>query len=81
MRNLNVWGTPQYPKYLHRCISSPAKTYDDEAHREARTWLERFNANAIPKNISEVTFSRSSGPGGQNVNKYEASRSSQPDYL
>ncbi|KAM0798742.1 peptidyl-tRNA hydrolase [Usnea florida] len=50
-------------------MSGSAKRYDDESHREARTWLARFNANTIPKNICEVTFSRSSGPGGQNVNK------------
>ena len=56
---------------LHRCLSGPAKTHDDEDHKEARTWLARFNAHTIPKNICEVSFSRSSGPGGQNVNKYE----------
>ncbi|ORY06023.1 hypothetical protein BCR34DRAFT_490432 [Clohesyomyces aquaticus] len=37
--------------------------------RTARRWLEQLNAETIPKSIGEVTFSRSSGPGGQNVNK------------
>ena len=64
-------GIHRYAKLLGRCISGSAKQYDDESHREARTWLARFNANTIPKNICEVTFSRSSGPGGQNVNKYD----------
>ncbi|KAL9126528.1 MAG: hypothetical protein Q9217_004432 [Psora testacea] len=41
----------------------------EEEHKDARTWLSRFNVNSIPKNICEVTFSRASGPGGQNVNK------------
>ncbi|KAL9099918.1 MAG: hypothetical protein Q9163_004645 [Psora crenata] len=41
----------------------------EEEHREARAWLSRFNVSSIPKNICEVTFSRASGPGGQNVNK------------
>lgn len=68
-------------KIVDRCLSSPAITHDDEDHREARTWLARFNVNTIPKNIGEITFSRSSGPGGQNVNKYEKSRFSQQENL
>jgi peptidyl-tRNA hydrolase ICT1 len=35
----------------------------------ARTFLKRFNVSNIPRETCEVTFSRSSGPGGQNVNK------------
>ncbi|TFY72461.1 hypothetical protein EVG20_g566 [Dentipellis fragilis] len=35
----------------------------------ARDWLSLFKHHAIPKNLVEVTFARSSGPGGQNVNK------------
>ena len=73
-RRLGFEGIPGYAKFLGRCITGSAKQYDDEGHREARTWLARFNANTIPKNICEVTFSRSSGPGGQNVNKYELKR-------
>ncbi|KAL9640383.1 MAG: hypothetical protein Q9164_000326 [Protoblastenia rupestris] len=41
----------------------------EEEHKEARTWLSRFNVKDIPKTICEVTYSRASGPGGQNVNK------------
>lgn len=35
----------------------------------ARQWLKAFNQSVIPKSVGEVSYSRSSGPGGQNVNK------------
>lgn len=35
----------------------------------ARQWLAKLSPDTIPRNLAEVTFSRSSGPGGQNVNK------------
>ncbi|KAJ6019172.1 hypothetical protein N7522_001239 [Penicillium canescens] len=35
----------------------------------ARDWLTGLNRQTIPRHICEVSFSRSSGPGGQNVNK------------
>ncbi|KAH0291208.1 hypothetical protein KCU62_g2961, partial [Aureobasidium sp. EXF-3399] len=41
---------------------------DDELD-VARRWLASFDAETIPRNICDVSFSRSSGPGGQNVNK------------
>ncbi|KAF2263521.1 hypothetical protein CC78DRAFT_581412 [Lojkania enalia] len=38
--------------------------------RDARLWLELgINEDMFPKTIGTVTYSRSSGPGGQNVNK------------
>lgn len=42
----------------------------EEELQVARKWLEKLHADTIPKNIGELSFSRSSGPGGQNVNKY-----------
>jgi hypothetical protein len=36
----------------------------------ARDWLAGFGPESIPKQICDLSFSRSSGPGGQNVNKY-----------
>ncbi len=42
---------------------------DENDMTEAREWLANFNSNTIPKNICDISFSRSSGPGGQNVNK------------
>jgi len=43
--------------------------YSDEDLAAARKWLADLNSDTIPRNLSEITFSRSSGPGGQNVNK------------
>ncbi|PSR74260.1 hypothetical protein PHLCEN_2v10004 [Hermanssonia centrifuga] len=36
---------------------------------QARTWVDEFRHQNISKQLVEFTFSRSSGPGGQNVNK------------
>jgi len=52
--------------YFRAYSSSP--TEEDIAI--ARKWLAKFNPDTLPKNIYEFSFSRSSGPGGQNVNKY-----------
>lgn len=38
---------------------------DETHHALARTWLDGFTLDDIPKNSYEVTYSRSSGPGGQ----------------
>lgn len=43
---------------------------DEEKLQVARKWLDKLHAETIPKTIGELSFSRSSGPGGQNVNKY-----------
>ncbi|OAG02659.1 uncharacterized protein CC84DRAFT_1166491 [Paraphaeosphaeria sporulosa] len=40
-----------------------------EELQAARRWLAQLHAETIPKSIGELSFSRSSGPGGQNVNK------------
>ena len=56
-----------------RClaISRDAKeAISEDEHQEARNWLSGFSIDSVPKSACEVTFSRSSGPGGQNVNKY-----------
>ncbi|KAI8583902.1 hypothetical protein K450DRAFT_220513 [Umbelopsis ramanniana AG] len=38
-------------------------------HAEASKWCKSFSKEQIPKSDLKITVSRSSGPGGQNVNK------------
>ena len=46
-------------------LASPAE------HSEARTWLDDFQVDDIPKEAWEAGYSRSSGPGGQVSPPYE----------
>jgi hypothetical protein len=51
---------------------SSRPTSDSEAADldAAREWFRRFNKSTIPEKIAKTEFSRSSGAGGQAVNKY-----------
>jgi peptidyl-tRNA hydrolase ICT1 len=50
--------------------SGHGSSVDEEELQKARAWLAALHAEVIPlKTIGELSFSRSSGPGGQNVNK------------
>jgi peptidyl-tRNA hydrolase ICT1 len=66
-------GLSQWPQTLcdrsFAAARGPADASDEEL-RVARGWLAKLHAETIPKSIGELSFSRSSGPGGQNVNKY-----------
>ena len=74
-----AWGalcslTRTVPAVQHRLASATSSASDDD-FTAARAWLAKLHAEAIPlKAIGELTFSRSSGPGGQNVNKYDKPR-------
>ncbi|PYH43581.1 peptidyl-tRNA hydrolase domain protein [Aspergillus saccharolyticus JOP 1030-1] len=64
------------PTIARRLFSSRkhAAARDDDHNSEeeltaARQWLAGFGSNTIPRDICEISFSRSGGPGGQNVNK------------
>ena len=50
-------------------IARPSLTSEHEI-TEARLWLRDLNGSTLPSTVGDVSFSRSSGPGGQNVNKY-----------
>ena len=57
--------------YSRSTIPTTADEFSEEDHSEAREWLEKLDLKSIvPRHICDVTFSRSSGPGGQNVNKF-----------
>ncbi|KAI1821631.1 hypothetical protein F4861DRAFT_451258 [Xylaria intraflava] len=43
---------------------------DHDSLEEARKWYASFNEDALPK--GQTSYSRSSGPGGQHVNKTES---------
>jgi peptidyl-tRNA hydrolase ICT1 len=47
--------------------TSDSETADLDAARE---WFRGFNKSTIPEKIGKTQFSRSSGAGGQKVNKY-----------
>lgn len=44
-------------------------SFDQDDLSEARTWRQSFQLSSLPK--GQTIFSRSSGPGGQHVNKYD----------
>ncbi|RFU30869.1 hypothetical protein B7463_g5494, partial [Scytalidium lignicola] len=56
-----------------RSLVSRASPYEDPnnlaRNEEARKWYEQFDKNTISRKLGKTEFSRSSGPGGQKVNK------------
>jgi len=52
-------------KYYSSSVENPE--YDYTASRE---WYKKTNLLESLRGLGEITYSRSSGPGGQNVNKY-----------
>ena len=61
----------RYPCFLKRWYVKGLKSDLTEEDIElARKWLAGFNPDTLPHDIGDVSFSRSSGPGGQNVNKW-----------
>ncbi|KAJ5539632.1 hypothetical protein N7513_007964 [Penicillium frequentans] len=53
--------------WLRRFAST--KGSSDHEVELARLWLKTLDSKTVPRQIGELSFSRSSGPGGQNVNK------------
>lgn len=46
----------------------------DDEMKALHLFIKNLTPAHLPKNLCKVTFSRSSGPGGQNVNKYTRPR-------
>ncbi|KAL4730310.1 hypothetical protein ACLX1H_002343 [Fusarium chlamydosporum] len=62
-----VTATPFAPRFKR--YQAFDADFDKDALNEARSWYESFNASQLPK--GNTTYARSSGPGGQHVNKTE----------
>ncbi|OXV11397.1 hypothetical protein Egran_00839 [Elaphomyces granulatus] len=76
LRPISWWSSP----FLIRSSTSTSTVRhptspqsDEEQLRAAREWLANLDSKTIPRRVGAVSFSRSSGPGGQNVNKSVAS--------
>ena len=54
---------------LYRTYASQTE-HPEFDYAAAREWYKTFNPLQSLRNLGEVTYARSSGPGGQNVNKY-----------
>ncbi|KAI0123606.1 hypothetical protein BJ170DRAFT_639756 [Xylariales sp. AK1849] len=60
------------PLILRRAVRNQAfdASFDHDELTEARKWHSSFRENDLPK--GQTSYSRSSGPGGQHVNKTES---------
>ena len=72
----NVYGTLKNESGVHRLVrispfNAQKKRHTSFSMVEVIPKFEKTNEIEIPENEIEVTFARSSGPGGQNVNKRE----------
>jgi len=73
---LKAWSKP--PSRGQLALLQDCRTYSSRSTSDseaadldaAREWFQRFNKSTIPEKIAKTEFSRSSGAGGQKVNKY-----------
>ncbi|CEH12368.1 Predicted peptidyl-tRNA hydrolase [Ceraceosorus bombacis] len=68
LRNLRANKRPQ-ARFLS---SSPGSAVADESAADIKAraaWIAEFRDKELPKDFLTTTFTRASGPGGQNVNK------------
>jgi peptidyl-tRNA hydrolase ICT1 len=60
---MNLWTSG-------RLVRNYIRYYSDSSNLEkCRQWIASLKPDEIPRQLFEVSFARSSGPGGQNVNK------------
>lgn len=65
-----IGSTTFVPLTRCRFASRAGTNYDEAELKAARQWLKDLNPETIPQKLCEMSFSRSSGPGGQHVNRY-----------
>lgn len=63
--SFNLAGRVPYRSVRHQAFDAK---FDLDELTEARSWYASFNESSLPK--GQTSYSRSSGPGGQHVNKY-----------
>ena len=63
-----TWSSP-IRQFTTRNGSFPEPAYSDEDYAAAREWAEKFKLDTLPRNLARTRFDRSSGKGGQHVNK------------
>ncbi|CAK9438449.1 uncharacterized protein LODBEIA_P26730 [Lodderomyces beijingensis] len=49
--------------------TSTTPNFSPEEIKKSISWLEKFSTSTIPRHHFQIAYSRSSGPGGQKVNK------------
>ncbi|RCK60752.1 hypothetical protein Cantr_08514 [Candida viswanathii] len=49
--------------------NSTTTQFSEKEIEQSKKWLESFTHSEIPTHVFDITYSRSSGPGGQKVNK------------
>lgn len=64
----------RHPPSIHKILvvrsaSTDISKYSEDEIRSARKWIADLAAEWIPEEQCDISYSRSSGPGGQNVNK------------
>jgi peptidyl-tRNA hydrolase ICT1 len=55
---------------LPACKSYSVQSTVEAEYEVARKWYSEFNGSTIPRKIAKTTWVKSSGAGGQKVNKY-----------
>lgn len=57
------------PSKVSKELASLRTLSTDKDHKHAREWIDSFTIDDLPREDLEVSYARSSGPGGQHVNK------------
>ena len=60
---------PKHPYMFPRRYMSRFTPEEEQQHRELERWGNNFQLSHIQRSFLDFSFARSSGPGGQNVNK------------